>query len=157
MAEYTPESFAHLEEALQNAITEHQKAQLRIGKVTEGDTNVWHDNFAFEDANREEQLWRQQVAKLSQLVADAKVVHRTPGPHSVVELGSHVTIRISGKEATYFMGGDINYKNSTAEGYALLSTKAPIGAALMGHTVGEIVGYKLPGGRSQEAEIVQVW
>jgi transcription elongation factor GreA len=158
ITEYTPEYFANLEEALRDAITEHQKAQLRIGTVTEGDTNVWHDNFGFEEANREEQRCRQLVARLSRLVAEAKVVARAPCPHSVVELGSHVTIRTTGREATYFMGGGaLNFKDTTSEGVAYLSTEAPIGAALLGHSAGDVVSYKLPGGRLQEAEIVQVW
>ncbi len=55
MAEYTPESYAALETALANVQEQHREAQLQIGVVTDGDANVWHDNFAFDDANRQKQ------------------------------------------------------------------------------------------------------
>lgn len=157
MAEYTKQTYDDLEEALQNAIREHKEAQLRIGTITEGDANVWHDNFAFEEANREEQRMRGEVARLSRLVADATIVERPEDADASVRLGSHVTIRIAGKEANYFIGGDTNFKNATKDGVALLSTKSPIGTALIGHSAGDVVSYKLPGGRHREAEIVRVW
>lgn len=156
MAEYTQDSFAALEAALAKAVAKHQEAQRQIGIVTAGDANVWHDNFAFDEANREEQRWRIEVAKLKSLVAEATVVEKE-GEYSRVQVGAHVKVLIDDEEETFVIAGEQNLSRRSDNGVMWLSQSAPLGAALMGHAAGEAISYILPKGSQQEALIVAVW
>lgn len=156
MAEYTRESFAALEAALEDAKQKHAEAQLNIGVSTDGDTNVWHDNFSFDEANRQERNWRTRVRTLQRLVDEAVVVDKTEA-HTHVQVGSHVIVEIFGDEEKFIIAGEQNIKRESDDGYMHLSQSSPLGSALMGQEAGASIDYRLPSGKRQEARVVSVW
>lgn len=156
MAEYTAESFATLEAALEDAKTKHAEAQKNIGIATDGDTNVWHDNPSFDEANRQEQNWRIRVRKLQAQVDQAVVVDITEA-HARVQVGSHVIVDIDGDEETFVLAGQQNVLRHSSGGHLHLSQSSPLGSSLMGEEAGAQITYTLPSGKRQEATVVRVW
>lgn len=159
MAEYTRESYDALLKALDDAKSKHAEAQRQIGISTAGDTNVWHDNFAFEEANRQELLHRTRVARLTAHVAEAVVVERD-ADNDTIQVGSHVTVHIQDEddEETFVIGGEQNELRQSADGYIMLSQKSPLGMALMGKSLEDrYLQYTLPNGTTQEVEIIKAW
>lgn len=72
-----------------------------------------------------------------------RVVIITPKNTGVVQLGSTVTVEINGKQKTYTILGS----SETDPASGVISHKSPVGAALMGHRVGDIVEIQLAGKR----------
>ena len=156
MAEYTQESYDALVVAFGEAQKKHSEAQLQIGVLTDGDTNVWHDNFSFDESNRQEQMLRREVAKLRKLVSEAVVVEKADS-HDLVQMGAHVVVRMDDEDETFVLAGEQNFARQSPDGCTLLSQKAPLGSALMGRSIGDKVTYMLPSGIEQEAEIIKIW
>lgn len=156
MAEYTQESYDAILIALDDAVVKHSEAQLQIGVLTDGDTNVWHDNFSFDESNRQEQMLRREVAKLRKLVSEAVVVEKLE-LHDSIKVGAHVAVKINGEDEIFVFAGEQNFARRSSDGCMLMSQKAPLGAALMGHSVGDKITFILPSGLQQDAEIVKIW
>lgn len=73
--EYTPEAFGRLEAHIADMEGQLAAAHASLGGAAEGDNNTWHDNPAFEEANREIRRLNAELARLKVLRADAKVVN----------------------------------------------------------------------------------
>jgi transcription elongation factor GreB len=99
-----------------------------------GDTSVWHDNFAYEENQRQMHQWARRVRDLRALLASVEVVAPPNRPESVsigcaVELahaedGTTRQIVIAGYEDGDPANGRVSYT-------------APLARALLGATPGE--------------------
>jgi transcription elongation factor GreA len=103
----------------------------------EGDLS---ENFAYHDARRELGLLDGRVQTIEATLRNAQVLETTVG--EVVGLGSTVTIRDEFGESTYVIVGPV--EADVAGGR--ISMVSPLGAALMGRTVGDEVSFASPGG-----------
>ena len=82
-----------------------------------------------------------RILELEQLLATAKPI--TKLPTDVVSLGSIVHLRTSDdREYTYTIVGAFEAKPSVG----LISNESPVGKALLGHKVGDLVIVSTPGG-----------
>jgi transcription elongation factor GreA len=99
------------------------------------------DNAAYEDAKNEQARLEGRILDLEQLLATAKPI--TKLPTDVVSLGSIVHLRTSDdREYTYTIVGAFEAKPSVG----LISNESPVGKALLGHKVGDLVIVSTPGG-----------
>jgi transcription elongation factor GreA len=99
------------------------------------------DNAAYEDAKNEQARLEGRILELEQLLATAKPI--TKLPTDVVSLGSIVLLRTSDdREYTYTIVGAFEAKPSVG----LISNESPVGKALLGHKVGDLVIVSTPGG-----------
>jgi transcription elongation factor GreA len=103
----------------------------------EGDLS---ENFAYHDARRELGVLDGRVQTLQAMLRNAQVMETTVG--EVVGLGSTVTVRDEFGESTYAIVGPV--EADVAGGR--ISMVSPLGAALMGRTVGDEVSFSSPGG-----------
>jgi transcription elongation factor GreA len=103
----------------------------------EGDLS---ENFAYHDARRELGLLDGRVQTIEAMLRHAQVTEVTVG--DVVGLGSTVTVRDDLGESTYVIVGPV--EADVAGGR--ISMVSPLGAALMGRTVGDEVSFTTPGG-----------
>src|SRR6266700_6138058 len=99
------------------------------------------DNAAYEDAKNEQARLEGRILELEQLLATAKPI--TKLPTDVVSLGSIVHLRTSDdREYTYTIVGAFEAKPSAG----LISNESPVGKALLGHKVDDLVIVSTPGG-----------
>lgn len=99
------------------------------------------DNAAYEDAKNEQARLESNIQKLEQLLAIAKPINKIST--NEVSLGSIVQLRAAdGREFNYTLVGAYEAKPSAG----LISNESPVGQALLGHKVGDMVVVSTPGG-----------
>jgi len=135
----TAEGRTKLEEELRDLVDNRRPVIVRRVSTArqEGDLS---ENFAYHDARRELGLLDGRVQTIESQLRHAKVMETTVG--EVVGLGSTVTVRDEFGESTYVIVGPV--EADVAGGR--ISMVSPLGAALMGRTVGDDVSFSSPGG-----------
>ncbi len=99
------------------------------------------DNAAYEDAKNEQARLEGRILELEQLLATAKTINRTPT--DIVSLGSITRLHTpDDREYCYTIVGAFEAKPSAG----LISNESPVGKALLGHKVGDLVIVSTPGG-----------
>ncbi len=99
------------------------------------------DNAAYEDAKNEQARLEGRILELEQLLATAKTISKLLG--DVVSLGSIARLRTADdREYCYSIVGAFEAKPSAG----LISNESPVGRALLGHKVGDLVIVSTPGG-----------
>lgn len=99
------------------------------------------DNAAYEEAKNEQARLEGKIIELEQLLASAKVITRVQA--DVVSLGSLVHLQNSdGQEYRYSIVGAYEAKPSQG----LISNESPVGKALLGHKVSDLIMVSTPGG-----------
>jgi transcription elongation factor GreA len=100
----------------------------------------------------EQMITAARIARLEDLLADATVA---ADDHSsdVVSVGCTVRVeyRRTGRRAVYGLTGA-----GSGSGGAYVSARSPVGQALMGRRVGDVVTAELPGGRTEHLRILTV-
>jgi transcription elongation factor GreA len=99
------------------------------------------DNAAYEDAKNEQARLEGRILELEQLLATAKPISKSRTDQ--VSLGSIAHLRTpDGHDYHYTIVGAFEAK----PGSGLISNESPVGKALLGHKVGEMVIVSTPGG-----------
>ena len=99
------------------------------------------DNAAYDDAKNEQARLEGRIQELEQMLATAKVISKVDT--DVVSLGSVVCVRnMDDREYCYTLVGAFEAKPSAG----LISNESPVGRALLGHRVGDVVIVSTPGG-----------
>lgn len=99
------------------------------------------DNAAYEEAKNEQARLEGKIIELEQLLASAKVITKVQA--DVVSLGSLVHLQNSdGQEYRYSIVGAYEAKPSQG----LISNESPVGKALLGHKVNDLIMVSTPGG-----------
>jgi transcription elongation factor GreA len=135
----TAEGRVRLEEELRDLVDNRRPVIVkRVATArAEGDLS---ENFAYHDARRELGLLDGRVQTIDGMLRNAQLMEVTVG--DVVGLGSTVTVRDEFGESTYTIVGPV--EADVAGGR--ISMVSPLGAALMGRTVGDEVSFGSPGG-----------
>jgi transcription elongation factor GreA len=144
----TAEGRANLEEELRD-LRDNRRAVIVKRVATAREEGDLSENFAYHDARRELGLLDGRVQTIENMLRHAEVMETTVG--EVVGLGSTVTVRDEFGESTYAIVGPV--EADVAGGR--ISMVSPLGAALMGRTVGDEVTFSSPGG-TRSATIVSV-
>ena len=99
------------------------------------------DNAAYEDAKNEQARLEGRILELEQLLATAKTINKAPT--DVVSLGSITRLHTpDNREYRYTIVGAFEAKPSSG----LISNESPVGKALLGRKVGDLVIVSTPGG-----------
>lgn len=93
-----------------------------------------------------------RIAQIERLLDDAQVISDTWLAEDLAAPGRTVNVRYSrtGKLATYRLSGTGGLGSQT------VSLRSPIGQALLGRSVGDVVVVDLPRGRAEELEILSI-
>ena len=118
-----------------------------------GDSSVWHDNFAYEENQRQMHQLARRVRDLEEMLQSARIVQPRRVVPEHVMLGSTVRLRRleDGRESTWFIAGFED--GEPTEGR--ISYTAPLARALMGAESGD-VRVVLEGGHRMEVEVVEL-
>lgn len=135
----TEEGRARLEEELRDLVDNRRPVIVkRVATArAEGDLS---ENFAYHDARQELGLLDGRVQTIEGMLRHAQIMEVTVG--DVVGLGSSVTVRDEFGDSSYTIVGPV--EADVAGGR--ISMVSPLGAALMGRTVGDEVKFSSPGG-----------
>ena len=111
------------------------------------------ENGDYHAAKDDQGKMEARIRHLQATLADAEIVdHAEVGDEVVV--GAVVTIRYEGDEETErYLVGSIEEKRDDVE---LTSPTSPLGAALVGSKIGDVVEYEVPSGARLKVEIVDV-
>ena len=102
------------------------------------------ENAEYKAAKERQQFIDTRMAELEHKLGDAHVIEVAPGPSETVVFGATVRLLVleSDEEKTYTLIGqeEADLKNGA------ISVQSPIGRALIGHRVGDIVQVNRPAG-----------
>lgn len=108
------------------------------------------ENAAYQMAKGRLRGINQRILELDDHLKRAVIIR--PDSSGVVQLGSTVTVEISGKQKMFLILGS----TETDPAAGVISHKSPIGAALMGHRVGDTVSFLLANRKAVVCTIVRV-
>src|SRR3954451_12636939 len=108
------------------------------------------ENGDYHAAKEEQGKMEGRIRHLEALVKDAEIVEG--GGTEAVEAGSIVEIQYDGDdESERYLIGSIEERHNEVE---VMSPGSPLGRALLGHRVGDVVDYETPTGKVLKVEIV---
>ncbi len=111
------------------------------------------ENGGYHAAKEEQGKMEARIRVLTELLRHAKV-GEAPESDGVVGSGSVITARILGDESVFLLGSrEIVGEDSDLDVY---SEGSPLGAAIIGHRVGDRVVYTAPNGKDITVEIDKV-
>jgi transcription elongation factor GreA len=149
----TPAGHRRLQGRLQSALDEYERIVASNGDAADaGDNSVWHDNFAYEENQRQMHQWARRIRDLRDLVSRVEVVHPDPRPRRV-QIGCAVTVldAETEEETSWVIAGweDGNPKEGR------IAYNAPLAQALLGAEEGEVRNATLQD-RPRALEIVEI-
>jgi transcription elongation factor GreA len=147
----TPEAYDRLKAELERLSTEgRSELSKRIEAARlEGDLR---ENGGYHAAKEEQGKMELRIRQIRQLLETATVGDTPPADDGVVEPGMVVTVEILGEEETFLLGHREIQDHTDLH---VFSEKSPLGAAVNGATVGDLVTYQAPNGKTIEAKILQ--
>ncbi len=138
----TPEGRAKLEQELKvlREVRRPEVAErIRVSKEF-SDTD---DNAEFEEAKNEQAFVEGRILTLEKLLANAVPITADHQAHDTVRLGSDVTvITDDGEEERYTIVGSAEVDPL----HGKISNESPVGHALLGRHVGDVIEVKIPAG-----------
>ncbi|MBX6753392.1 transcription elongation factor GreA [Thermorudis peleae] len=109
------------------------------------------ENAAYDAAKHDQGFIEGRIREIEELLKRVEVIEEDGTDRSVVRIGSTVTIEIDGEEETYTIVGAVEAKPSAGR----ISNESPVGRALLGHRVGDVVTIEAPA-RTFSARIVRI-
>lgn len=135
----TKAGLAKMGQMIRDLEDELAKIRREKGEAALTGGNVWHDNFSFEQLEREERMLLSRLGKLKKRYERAKIIS-PPQTTKKVEVGSTVEVVFKGGEVKRFT--ILGSTESDPES-GTISEKSPLGAVLLGATKGEVRSYKV--------------
>lgn len=109
------------------------------------------ENAEYKEAKSTLRRTHRQIIGIEDRIKRSVVIKKDPGATGSVQIGSTVVLEIKGKQKTFEILG--SYETDPARGR--ISFQSPLGAALLGHMVGEDIIVETPGG-AQEYRILEI-
>lgn len=138
----TPEGLKKLEEELEylKSVRRAEVAQRLHDAMAEGEVE---ENPEYEDAKNEQAFVEGRILEIETILANAVLIENK-GPSNEVRLGSKVTIIEvgSGNKEHYVIVGSAEADPASGR----ISNESPMGRALLGHKVNDIVTVQAPEG-----------
>ena len=141
----TKEGFQKLQEELDHLRTaKRQEVASRLHEAMEGGELI--ENAEYEAAKNEQAFVEGRIQELDLLLATAKIIEESNGKHKksdAIQVGSKVTIKEGNFEPETFTivgAAEANPREGK------ISNESPIGKAILGHKLHDIVKVETPGG-----------
>lgn len=150
----TPRGYRRLLERIEKARLEYKRVCDSNEEAAEGgDNSVWHDNFAYEENQRQMHQLSRKVRDLEVLSQQIQIIQPPQHVPSKVRLG--VSIRLQSSEEAepkvFFIAG---YDDGDPKAHRL-SYNSPLATALIGKEEGDSVPVQV-GERTFEVEILEI-
>jgi len=126
----------HLKGAGREELARRLRAAVQMGDLSE--------NADYHKAKEDQGFMEGRIQELEYLLKNATIIEKNSEQLGFVDIGSHVTIQEEDYDPeTYHLVGakEADPRNGR------ISNESPIGRALIGHAVGEVVIVETPGGQ----------
>ncbi len=145
----TKDGYKKIEDELEmRKIAMRQEIAAAIKEAKEqGDLS---ENAEYSEAKRRQNENESRIMELEATLKDS-VVAAPKSRMSGVQMGSTITVKVSGKERVFVIVGS----NEVDPAKGLISNESPLGRAFMGHDKGETVEVEVPAGKLKY-EIVSI-
>ena len=110
------------------------------------------ENGGYHAAKEEQGKIEARAARLENILANA-VVGETRESNGIVEQGTVIKLTMNGSEMEFLLGSAEIAEGSDIEVY---SPDSPIGTAILGTKVGDVVSFFAPNGKEREIKILEV-
>ena len=124
-------------------VAERIKQAIAFGDISE--------NSEYDDAKNEQAMVEGRISEITRILSEATVVS-TPKRSNKVNIGSTVTVDMSGRERVFTIVGGA--ESDVANGK--ISNESPVGSALIGHKKGDHIETTGPTGRKIEMDIIKI-
>ena len=135
------------------AALEAQRPQIKQAIAEARDKGDLSENAEYDAAKEAQGMLEMKISKLKALIASARIIDDSKLNTEEVQLLNKVTIKNvgNGMQMTYTIvsESEADLKNMK------ISSNTPIGKALMGHRVGDVVTVQAPAGQMQ-FEIIEI-
>jgi transcription elongation factor GreA len=109
------------------------------------------ENGGYHAAKEEQGKQEARIRQLRKLLETAQVGEAPAADDGTVAPGMVVTVELAGDEETFLLGSREVAGGTDLDVY---SEKSPLGAAILGHKIGDAVSYTAPNGREIPVKIV---
>lgn len=144
----TEEGLQELKDELEELKTKTRYEVIERLRVARGYGDL-SENSEYDEAKNEQSFVEGRIKELEYQIQHAKVI--TEVSSDVAGVGSYLTVRVGGKEKAYQLVGST--QSNLKEGK--LSIASPVGEALIGHKVGDVIDIQVPRG-TMTYEIVDI-
>jgi transcription elongation factor GreA len=121
------------------------------GEAAETGGNEWHDNAAFEELVRKEQMLYVRMSEFGDIISGAEIIEEKQGGKKIA-IGSVVAVKFeNGREVEYKIVG--MFESDPSKNH--ISYETPLGSALMGAKKGQKKEF-LAGGEQRVVEVLEV-
>ncbi|MEO7071412.1 MAG: transcription elongation factor GreA [Nostocoides sp.] len=110
------------------------------------------ENGGYHAAKDEQGKMEARIRQLTQLLDNA-TIGATPPDDGIVEPGMDITVEMFGDKVRFLLGSREIGDDADIEVY---SEQSPLGAAIMGKSVGDSASYNAPNGKTINVKIVKV-
>lgn len=131
---FLPQDFAALTKKIEEFKTKLAESLKEMGEGVKDDPNAWHDNFGFEEGQRQASIWSTRLRDLIAIKNGARVIELSRQTNEVA-IGSVVSISYQDEESedTFRIGSYLVFEDDEDT----LSYNSPIAQAIIGAKVGE--------------------
>jgi transcription elongation factor GreA len=110
------------------------------------------ENGGYHAAREEQGKNEARIRQLKHMLEHAQIGTPPAGESGVVGLGMLVTVDIAGDEMKFVLG---SREIEVGEGVEIYSEKSPLGGAVLGAKIGEVVTYTAPNGKAIKVAILE--
>ncbi len=141
-----------LENELEELKTVKRKDVAEKIKVARGYGDL-SENSEYDEAKNEQGFVESRIALLEKMLKNARVIDEDELSTEAIAIGTHVKIKDSTGDVSEY---DIMGSTETDPLNGKISDESPVGAALMGHKVGDVVTITLPNGREETYDVLEI-
>ena len=149
---YTQEGFRKLQEEYEY-LTKVRMEEIKVAIAEARSFGDLSENAEYDEAKNEQTKCFTRIKELEQLIQNAIVVEDSEVDNGVIGLGMSVKITRDGKECEYKIVGS----NEADPFENKISDRSPIGAALIGKKVGDVVYATTNKNKNIEIKILDVF
>ena len=141
-----------LDDLIDDVRAQIRRVKLEAQEGTEQSSESWHDNYVFEEAQRQLKMLLNHLGGLSNARENAELVTAAPDSE-VVAIGSRVKLRMNGHTDEIYIGSYMVGVRLRDKEY--VSYEAPLAAGLLGARVSEKRTVEI-GGKNVEIEVLEI-
>lgn len=141
----TREGYHKLEQELDELRTVKRKEVADKIKVARGYGDL-SENAEYDAAKEEQAIVEAKIADLEATLKVARIIEDSDLSNDTASIGMHVKILAEGDPEDYAEEYDITGSTEADINAGRISDESPVGAALIGHKVGDLVDVTLPNG-----------
>ena len=138
---FLPEDFEDLNDQIEQICEKIKELGKEAGESCQEGAETWHDNFAFEESQRQQYMWSNRLRELIRVRNNARVIQPSPQGDKV-SIGRVVTIQDTATEETqiFKIGSYMILKEKDEISYNAPLARMLIGAEIDDERTGKIGG-----------------